>query len=93
MKYKAPRMAAIFFMTSFNRDGGAPLAPPPLDPQLHGLVNFQVAKVTNCPVVVGKTLVVQLFLFWGHKLHNCRKIDFVKKNKNITAVEMVEFKN
>ena len=22
MKYKAPRMAAIFFMTSFNRDRG-----------------------------------------------------------------------
>ena len=35
MKYKGPPMAAIFFMTSFNRDGGgghAPLAP--LDPQL-----------------------------------------------------------
>ena len=29
MKYKAPRMAAIFFMTSFNRDRGgmAPLVP------------------------------------------------------------------
>ena len=39
MKYKAPRMAAIFFMTSFNRDRGAwPLAPPPPpDPQLHAL--------------------------------------------------------
>ena len=31
MKYKAPRMMAIFFMTSFNRDRGGhgPLAPPP----------------------------------------------------------------
>ena len=32
MKYKGPPVAAIFFMTSFNRDRGggmAPLAPPP----------------------------------------------------------------
>ena len=31
MKYKGPLMAAIFFMTSFNRDRGAmtPLPPPP----------------------------------------------------------------
>ena len=31
MKYKAPRMAAIFFMTSFNRDRGGhgPLGSPP----------------------------------------------------------------
>ena len=32
MKYKGPPMAAIFFMTSFNRDRGgamAPSAPPP----------------------------------------------------------------
>ena len=31
MKYKAPQVAAIFFMTSFNRDrwGPWPLAPPP----------------------------------------------------------------
>ena len=30
MKYKAPRMMIIFFMTSFNRDRGH----APLDPQL-----------------------------------------------------------
>ena len=32
MTYKAPHVAAIFFMTSFNRDRGeamAPLPPPP----------------------------------------------------------------
>ena len=31
MKYKGPPVAAIFFMTSFNRDRGgmAPMAPPP----------------------------------------------------------------
>ena len=30
MKYKAPLVGAIFFMTSFNRDRGhGPLAPPP----------------------------------------------------------------
>ena len=32
MKYKAPRMVAIFFMTSFNRDKGGghgPMVPPP----------------------------------------------------------------
>ena len=35
MKYKAPRMAAIFFMTSFNRDREGGMAPwLPLDPQL-----------------------------------------------------------
>ena len=36
MKYKGPPMAAIFFMTSFNRDRGGGMAPlaPPLDPQL-----------------------------------------------------------
>ena len=35
MKYKGPSMAAIFFMTSFNKDGGgmAPWPPPP-DPKL-----------------------------------------------------------
>ena len=27
MKYKAPRMAAIFFMTSFNRDREEPWGP------------------------------------------------------------------
>ena len=37
IKYKGPPMAAIFFMTSFNRDRGGAMAPlaPPLDPQLH----------------------------------------------------------
>ena len=37
MKYMGPPVAAIFFMTSFNRDrGGGGMAPlaPPLDPQL-----------------------------------------------------------
>ena len=36
MKYKGPPVAAIFFMTSFNRDRGGAMAPlaPPLDPQL-----------------------------------------------------------
>ena len=38
MKYRAPQVAAIFFMTSFNRDRGAiaPLPPPP-DSQLYCL--------------------------------------------------------
>ena len=39
MKYKGPPVAAIFFMTSFNRDRGGAMAPlaPPLDPQLVSL--------------------------------------------------------
>ena len=48
MKYKAPRMAAIFFMTSFNRDRvGHGTLGHPLDPQL----NIDNKMVKNATVV------------------------------------------
>ena len=53
MKYKAPQVAAIFLMTSFNRDRGGM---PRLDPHLHlhlkpigtaNLWEFLVASVSK----------------------------------------------
>ena len=51
IKYKPPRIAAIFFLTYFYRPGGGAWPPwPPPDPLLHGPYNLKnnKAKYKNC---------------------------------------------
>ena len=69
MKYKEPPMAAIFFMTSFNRERGA-MAPCPLDPQLmcahnnlrrsynESILFFEFHDI-NCTTMIGHKLSCQ----------------------------------
>ena len=54
MKYKGPPMAAIFFMTSFNRDGGGRHGPLGHPPWIRNWVcSSPVAKVVPELIVFG----------------------------------------
>ena len=51
MKYKGPPVAAIFFMTSFNRDRGGGHGPPGPPPGSAAVLSYIQIDMASLPVI------------------------------------------